>query len=202
VPSSAPENDATGSVTMLFRDVCAGSPEALQPLWDKYFPRLMQLARRTLGDGRQRIAGADDAVQSAFFTFWQQADAGKLDDDLRRDNLWALLSVMTVRKARRQLRKEGAQKRGGDAQRLDGDVLQQLPGPEAQNAFQTLSPQEFDLLSEELLNMLADPLREFAFLKLMGHTNREVAESLRCTERTVERKLRLIRLAWEAELPK
>jgi RNA polymerase sigma factor (sigma-70 family) len=197
VPSPAPENDATGSVTMLFRDVCAGSPEALQPLWDKYFPRLMQLARRTLGDGRQRVAGADDAVQSAFFAFWQQADAGKLDDDLRRGNLWAVLSVMTVRKARRQLRRESAQKRGGDLQQAGGDALDALA---AADAFETLSPQEFDLHSEELVQRLPEPLREFALLKLMGHTNAEVSDLLGCTERTVERKLRLIRLAWEAEL--
>ncbi len=197
MPSPAPENDATGSVTMLFRDVCAGSPEALQPLWDKYFPRLMQLARRTLGDGRQRVAGADDAVQSAFFAFWQQADAGKLDDDLRRGNLWAVLSVMTVRKARRQLRRESAQKRGGDLQQAGGDALDALA---AADAFETLSPQEFDLHSEELVQRLPEPLREFALLKLMGHTNAEVSDLLGCTERTVERKLRLIRLAWEAEL--
>ena len=197
MPSPAPENDATGSVTMLFRGVCAGSPEALQPLWDKYFPRLMQLARRTLGDGRERVAGADDAVQSAFFAFWQQADAGKLDDDLRRGNLWAVLSVMTVRKARRQLRRESAQKRGGDLQHVGGDALDALA---AADAFETLSPQEFDLHSEELVQTLPEPLREFALLKLMGHSNAEVSDLLGCTERTVERKLRLIRLAWEAEL--
>ncbi len=197
MPSPAPENDATGSVTMLFRDVCAGSPDALQPLWDKYFPRLMHLARRTLGDGRQRVAGADDAVQSAFFAFWQQADAGKLDDDLRRGNLWAVLSVMTVRKARRQLRRESAQKRGGDLNQAGSDALDALA---AADAFETLSPQEFDLHSEELVQTLPEPLREFALLKLMGHTNAEVSDLAGCTERTVERKLRLIRLAWEAEL--
>lgn len=201
MPLPAPENDATGTITMLFRDVCAGSPEALQPLWDMYFPRLMQLARQTLGDGRQRVAGADDAVQSAFFAFWKQADEGQLGDDLHRDNLWGLLSVMTVRKARRQLRKESAQKRGGGRLRADSELLDRLVASEAQDAFQTLSPDDFDLYSEELLQLLAEPLRQFALLKLMGHTNAEVSQRLGCTERTVERKLRLIRLAWEAELP-
>lgn len=200
MPRPAPENDATGSVTMIFRDVCEGRPDAMRPLWDRYFPRLMQLARRTLGDGQQRVAGADDAVQSALFAFWQQADAGALEGELHRDNLWALLSVMTVRKARKQLRRESTLKRGGDRNRVGSDVLGDVAADDAQDAFQALSPQEFDLHSEELLQLLAEPLRPFALLKLMGHTNGEVSEQLGCTERTVERKLRLIRLAWEAEL--
>jgi DNA-directed RNA polymerase specialized sigma24 family protein len=35
----------------------------------------------------------------------------------------------------------------------------------------------------------------------MGWTNREIAQRLDCTERKVERKLHLIRLAWEAQWP-
>ena len=194
------ENDATGSVTLLFREVCAGRADAMQPLWNHYFPRLLRLAGRTLGDGSQGAAGPDDAVQSAFFSFWQQAEAGQMDGHFHRDNLWAFLSVMTVRKARKQIRREAAVKRGGDLNRVELDVVIDIAAAEARTAFQELSPQEFDLHSEELLMLLAEPLRPFALLKLMGHSNREIAERQRCTERTVERKLRLIRLAWESDV--
>ena len=103
----SPENEHAGSVTLFFRDVCAGQTDAMQPLWNFYFPRLMQVASRTLGDGL-RASGPDDAVQSAFLAFWQQAEAGTLKGEFHRDNLWAMLSVITVRKAKKQIRRETA----------------------------------------------------------------------------------------------
>lgn len=192
------EDKQAGSVTMFFREVCAGQTEAMQPLWDFYFPRLMRLASRTLGDGAQRVAGPDDAVQSAFLAFWQQAEAGQLRGEFHRHNLWALLSVITVRKAKKQIRRETAAVRGGRLKRV-GLEAANLAAPDAENALAAVTPHEFDLHSEELLMLLSESLREFAILKLMGNTNQEIAVKQECTERTVERKLQMIRLAWQAE---
>ena len=189
----SPENEQTGSVTLFFRDVCAGQPEALQPLWNFYFPRLMRLASRTLGDGL-RVSGPDDAVQSAFLAFWQQAEAGSLKGEFHRDNLWAMLSVITVRKAKKLIRRETAAMRGGHLNRVGMDAA------DASSALASVTPQEFDIHSEELLMLLDDSLREIAVLKLMGNTNQEIAVSRNCTERTVERKLQMIRLAWQANV--
>ncbi|QDT28771.1 ECF sigma factor [Gimesia panareensis] len=38
--------------------------------------------------------------------------------------------------------------------------------------------------------------RDIAVLKLEGYTNEEIAENLSVTVRTIERKLKRIRLAW------
>ena len=49
-----------------------------------------------------------------------------------------------------------------------------------------------------LLGRLDDPsLRSLALWKMEGFTNEEAAEKLSCSLATVERKLRLIRRAWE-----
>ncbi|MCA9141938.1 MAG: hypothetical protein H6821_14890 [Planctomycetaceae bacterium] len=184
-------------MTLFFREVCAGQTEAMQPLWNFYFPRLMQLASRTLGNGL-RISGPDDAVQSAFLAFWQQAEAGSLKGEFHRDNLWAMLSVITVRKVKQQIRRETAAVRGGRLNRVGMDAIE-LAATDARNALASVTPQEFDIHSEELLMLLDDTLREFAILKLMGNTNQEIAAARNCTERTVERKLQMIRLAWQAE---
>src|SRR5947208_1321429 len=48
------------------------------------------------------------------------------------------------------------------------------------------APQEFDLHSAELLDGLDPELRKIAVLRLLGHTNREVAAALGWTERKVE----------------
>ena len=189
------EHSADGSVTGFFNELTAGDAAAMQPLWDHYFPRLIGLARQTLGDGPQRAAGADDAVQSAFVTFWRQANDGAMDGPVHRENLWAMLAVMTVCKARKQLRREKTKKRGGDRERVPLDEFNIAP----RQALDALSPQEFDLHSEELLLLLEQNLRPFAILKLMGYSNAETATTMECTERTVERKLRLIRQTWESE---
>lgn len=186
-----------GSVTGFFQQVCTGDGDAVRPLWDRYFPRLMRVASQTLSGAKQRAATAEDAVQSAFICFWQQAVDGKFSDDIHRDDVWALLSVMTVRKARKQIRREVAKKRGGDWKRSQAEVEAAPQTANPQAACNSLTPDEFDLFSEELLMMLDEGLRSFAVLKLMGHSNAESAQIMECTERTVERKLRLIRQTWE-----
>ena len=65
--------------------------------------------------------------------------------------------------------------------------------------FANVDGRDFDLYGEELLMKLDEPLRRLAVMKLMGYTNGEIATSLDCTERTVERKLQLIRMTWESE---
>jgi hypothetical protein len=67
------------------------------------------------------------------------------------------------------------------------------------NENQIIAPADFDLHCEELLLMLDEELRTIAMLRLLGHTNRDIARQLGCTERKVERKLNLVRLRWKDE---
>lgn len=188
----------TGSVTQFFGLLQTGDPAAAEALWERFFPRLVALARRTLAGRPQRVADADDAVQSAFASFCLRAQAGEFSIRDRND-LWGLLGVITVNKARIQARRETAAKRGGgrvvgeDAlTRPDGT---RLPLEEAA----LMPPADFDVHCEELLSKLEPELREFAILRLLGYRNREIAALHDCTERKVERKLNLIRLRWETE---
>jgi RNA polymerase sigma factor (sigma-70 family) len=194
-------NNPQGSVTLFFSELCAGKPDAAEALWQRFFPRLVGLARKTLAGRPQRVADADDAAQSAFASFCQRARGGEIRINDRSD-LWNLIGVITVRKARRQVRREQAEKRGGGAvvgeaalMRADGSPLP------LDEAAMTNPAAEFDLHCEELLEMLEPELREFAVLRLLGYRNREIAEMHGCTERKVERKLNLIRLRWEADWP-
>lgn len=189
-----------GSVTYFFGQLQTGDPAAAEALWERFFPRLVALARKTLAGRPQRVADADDAAQSAFASFCLRVRAGEFAVRDRGD-LWNLLGVITVNKARIQARREAAQKRGGgrvvgeDAlTRPDGS---RLPLEEAA----TLSPADFDGHCEELLQRLEPELRQFAVLRLLGYRNREIAEMHDCTERRIERKLSLIRQRWEAEWP-
>jgi DNA-directed RNA polymerase specialized sigma24 family protein len=53
---------------------------------------------------------------------------------------------------------------------------------------------------QRLLERLADPgLEALAAAKMEGCTNEEIAQRFRCSVRTIERRLRLIRKKWEDE---
>ena len=190
-----------GSVTLFWQKLQAGDPAAVENLWQRYFPRMLGLARKTLTGRVQRVADAEDAVQSAFFAFYRQASQGLFDGILDREDLWKLLALITVRKSRRQIRHQRAAKRGGGKVADEAGLLK----PDAEVAglaelAATLPTQEFDVHLEELLELLDEELRAFALLRLFGHKNREIADQLDCTERKVERKLRLVRQVWEGEL--
>jgi DNA-directed RNA polymerase specialized sigma24 family protein len=192
---------ASGSVTQFFGQLRAGDPAAAAALWQRFFPRLVALARKTLAGRPQRVADADDAVQSAFASFCLRVRAGEYE--VRdRDDLWNLLGVITANKARMQARREAAEKRGGG--RVLGEGALAGPGGSPlplDEAGASLPTAEFDLQCEDLLNRLDPELREFAVLRLLGYRNAEIARMHDCTERKVERKLSLIRARWEHDYP-
>lgn len=188
-------DEAVGSITQFYRRLKEGDSEAAAVLWRRFLPRLRGLARKTLGGRPQRVADADDAVQSAFISFFQQVEQGQLQPDLNRDDLWNLLGVITVRKSQRQVRREKAAKRGGGKTVGEENLpLDQLIGQ--------VPADSFDLACEELLLGLEEELRLIAVRRLLGYRNREIAAELDCTERKIERKLNLIRLVWREHLDK
>lgn len=197
-PSNQPEN---GSVTVFFSQLRDDNSLAAEQLWRKFYPRMAAIARKTLAGHPQRAADADDAVQSAFALFCNRVREGGFEIADRND-LWSLLGLITKRKAIAQMRRERTEKRGG-GKTLGEDALQRLDGspmPLDQAAGQ-LAPPEFDSHVAELLDQLEPEVREIAVCRLMGYRNREIAERLQCTERKIERKLQIIRLAWEAAWP-
>src|SRR5947209_3964759 len=104
-----------GSVTRWLKQLQVGDPAAVQQLWERYFPRLVGLARKKLQDAPQRLADEEDVALSAFHSFCRNAEQERFPHLLDRDGLWRLLVVITARKAAHLLRAEGRQKRGGGA---------------------------------------------------------------------------------------
>lgn len=191
-----------GSVSRWLGPLQEGDPAAAQQLWERYFHRLVELARRKLPAGCPRET-AEDVALSAFDTFCRNAGAGRfprLDD---RDGLWRLLLVLTARKAAHHLRDSRRQKRGGGevARALGGDAepgLDAIVGNEPSPAFAAQTAEE----CRRLLRLLGDPeLETIALLKLEGHTLEEIGRKLGYVPRTIKRKMRLIRTLWEREMP-
>lgn len=71
--------DSDGSVTRWIGDLKAGGQDAAQPLWERYFDRLVHLARNKLR-ARPRSATVEDeedAALSAFDSFCRGAAEGR-----------------------------------------------------------------------------------------------------------------------------
>jgi DNA-directed RNA polymerase specialized sigma24 family protein len=182
---------ALGSITGLYQRFRDGDERAVAELWDRFCPRLLGLARASLRGRALGISDSNDVAQSAFASFWKGASAGKFDDPTNRDNLWNLMGIITVRKARKLVERELAAKRGSG--RRDGVPVEDHPlaAPDTVG---------LEMLCNELFDLLDDELRQFAALRLLGYTNGEIARLENCSERKVERKLHLIRAVWEQEL--
>jgi RNA polymerase sigma factor (sigma-70 family) len=194
-------DESLGSISLFFQQLQQGDREAVRPVWTRFFPRMMGLARRVLS-GRRLPAGAEDAVQEAFVQFFQRVERGDYQRGLHRDDLWKLLSMMTYQIARKQTVREHAQKRGagrivsevdlfawhGDSQAPERLPLEQVVG--------TVSTAEYDLICEELLDQLEEELRAIAVMRLAGYTNQEIKQAMNCSLRSVERRLQLIRAIW------
>jgi DNA-directed RNA polymerase specialized sigma24 family protein len=193
------------SVTQWIGDLKAGDRgEATRLLWERYFSRLARLAQARLRAGGGGPADGEDVALSVLDTFIRGAAAGRYPGLGSRDDLWRLLVTITARKAHNRRRDEGRRKRGGGrvvgAAALAGpdgeDFLAQVVGEEPTPEFAAQVVDEY----RRLFGSLSDEsLRVVALLKLEGHSNEEIARSLDCGVRTVERKLEVIRKRWEAE---
>jgi DNA-directed RNA polymerase specialized sigma24 family protein len=196
--------DAQGSITAWIGRLKAGDAEAARPLWETYFHRLVELARRKLGDRPRAVADEEDAALSAFDSFCRRAREGRFPDLNDRTDLWQVLFMLTARKAVNLLRGEARAKRGGGQVRHasalaaadDADAFAEVMGAEP-------TPELAAQVAEEcgrLLDGLGDAeLRSVAVAKMEGYSNAEIAERLGRSLATVERKLQLIRKTWEKE---
>jgi RNA polymerase sigma factor (sigma-70 family) len=200
--------DDSGSVTHWLGALQSGDLDAAQPLWERYFARLVRLAQARLRTWRGAGGAEDeeDAALSAFDSFCRAATEDRfprLDD---RDDLWRLLVAITERKATDEMRRAGRLKRGSGRVHNEADLaagrpddepagLDRIAGPQPTPEFAAEFAEEYRRLFEALRD---EELRRIAVWKLEGHTVDEIAAQLGCARRTVARRLELIRTLWRA----
>ena len=193
--------DDRGSVTVQIEDLKAGDPDAARYLWDRYFPRLLSLARARHRASRcGPEADGEDAALSAFNNLCDGAARGSFPRLEDREDLWQILVKIATNKVADQARRGRRVKRGGqlviiDEAALGGTAgLDAIAGPEPDPAFVALVAEQSQQLLEALGN---DDLRRIALLRLEGLTLNEIARWLGCSRRTVINKLKLIRGRWQ-----
>ena len=194
----------TGDVTKWLDGLTRRDEAAAQALWQHYFEKLLRLARRRLEGLPRREADEEDVVLSAMHSFCQGVAAGRFPQLKDRHDLWKLLVTITAHKALAQFKRQRARKRGSGRVRgqsaflgMDSSTAQagieRIIGEEPTPAFAAMVVEEYRLMLGSLCD---ERLRAIAVWKMEGYSNAEIAEKLGCAERTVERKLRLIRSHW------
>jgi DNA-directed RNA polymerase specialized sigma24 family protein len=196
-PSGTLSMPTDAPVTVWLGQLQAGDSAAVRPLWDRYFHRLVGLARARLKHAPRRVADEEDVALSAFDSFCRNAEAGRFPDLTDRDSLWRLLAAFTLRKAVHHVRDATRLKRGGgQADSAEPFATEVVLGREPDPLLAAEVADE----CERLLTALGDPdLRRIALLRMEGHSVDEVAAVVGCAPRSVKRKLQLIRSIWERE---
>jgi len=180
-----------------------GDSAAANRIWQHYFERLVQSVRRRLLGQNRAVSDEEDIVLSVFDSFYAAAEKGRFPDLSDRDDLWRLLLRMSARKVIDKRRHDLRQRRGGEVEicslddRGDDENIIQAVGDEP-------SPEMVLMMNESVEQFFSHlgvgHLRDLAGAKLEGYSNAELAQRLQCSERTIERRLHLIREKCKQEL--
>lgn len=173
---------------------------AANRIWHHYFDRLVRHVRQRLLGQNRAVSDEEDIVLSVFDSFYAAAEQGRFPVLEDRDGLWRLLLRMAARKIIDKRRHDRRQRRGGERepQSLDDEavmleVIGNDPSPEMVLMMEESVDQFFSHLG-------VGQLRDLAVAKLEGDSNADLAERFGCSERTIERRLHLIREKCHQEL--
>jgi RNA polymerase sigma factor (sigma-70 family) len=180
-----------------------GDSLAANQIWQHYFDRLVRSVRNKLRGQNRAVSDEEDIVLSVFDSFYVAVEKGRFPDLSDRDDLWRLLLRMSARKVVDKRRHDQRQRRGGnvnlhslDRTNDDENVIEAIgnePTPEMVLMMQESVEQFFSHLG-------VGQLRDLAGDKLEGYSNVELAKRFDCSERTIERRLHLIREKCQQEL--
>ncbi len=179
---------------------------AAHKVWAHFAARLHQLARKRMRAKTKRVYDEEDVVQSMFHSVCRGLAEGRFPDLQDRDSLWRLMLVITGQKIsnrhrfdqqkRRDVRRNLTDSIFSESQtdlgpRLGTELISREPTPEFVAEFQETSDRLFDALEET-------DLQEIAMLRMEGYKDTEIADRLDCSQRTVQRRLTMIRQIWES----
>jgi RNA polymerase sigma-70 factor (ECF subfamily) len=186
------------SFAQLMTRLRAGDEDAAAMLFHRFACRLIGLARLHLDARVRAMVDAEDVVQSAFRSFFLRAANGQFDLEGWND-LWALLTVITLRKcgrqvgywfaARRDVRREVALPSAGEGERGGWEALAREPTPE-EVAVLTLT-------LEQLMRGLDEQQRKVLELRLQGHSLPEISSQVGRSEYLVNRILKRVQRSLE-----
>lgn len=169
-----------------------GDEAAAAQVFRRFAQRLVALARSRLQPLMRQKVDPEDVLQSVFHSFFTRYAGGQFD--LKSwDNLWTLLTVITLRKCGRRVGYFRAARR--DARR-EAAVSPLESGTGWEAVARDPTPSQAAMLAEiveHLLRGLEGRERQILVLSLQGRTVAEISTEVGCTGRTVRRVLTRVR---------
>jgi RNA polymerase sigma-70 factor (ECF subfamily) len=170
-----------------------GEADAAHAVFQRFAQRLIALAGSRLRGTLQHKEDPEDVMQSVFKSFFlRQADGQFALQGW--DGLWAVLTVMTLRKCGHRVQYFRAARRDAGRERSLTTADDALADWEA--VAREPTPTEAAILTEtveQLMRGLADREREVVALRLQGCTAAEIGRQIGRSERVVQRMLDLVR---------
>jgi RNA polymerase sigma-70 factor (ECF subfamily) len=188
--SMAPSN----SFTDLMARLRAGEEPAAADLFHRFAQRLIALARSRLDQRLRQKVDPEDVLQSVYQSFFlrhtqRQFELASWDD------LWSLLTVLTLRKCSRWARYFHTA--GRDVARETSlEVLADTPDPDRGLLAAEPTPEEAAVLTEnveQLFRGLEERDRAIVSLSLQGYSVREIGACLGRPQRTIFRVLERVK---------
>jgi hypothetical protein len=188
-------DDYQGTVTRLLDVLKLGDEqsraEAINKLWSVYIDRLCEVARMTLTSEGMQNSDEESAIISVFDSLDRHAREGRLEEICGRNGLWNCLLNMLHRKATDR-------NKAGLAENSDESTITWIQETPAIEVFVSREPTSQDVVEIiKWLRRLDDPLLQtVALLRLGQHQDHVIAERLKITQRSVQRKVDLIISNW------
>lgn len=177
-------------------------------LFEKYYPRIKDIAAITLQTARRRVFDEEDVASEAMSEFYRALSEGRFSEVGGEADMWSHLVRMTRTHANRKVQSleasEGPNVRGESVFQAGSGIAavthrQGIGKPDA-----LLNPGALDDADEvgHFLDFLdaydsGAPLRRIAELRMEGLTNRQVASRINSSLRSVERLTAKVRVLWD-----
>jgi RNA polymerase sigma-70 factor (ECF subfamily) len=171
----------------------AGDPEAAARVFHQFAQRLAALARTRLNSRLRQKVDPEDVLQSVYKSFFARHELGQFQVE-SWDSLWAILTVITLRKCSRCAEQFQTERRDVSRE-VAADILEADPfGPALLSREPT--PQEACILTETVENLLRGldgRERDMVQLSLQGYSVEEISTQVGRTRRTVQRLLKRVK---------
>ncbi len=205
-----PNEGLPGSVSILISKVKEGDEDSVRELWNRYSGALVRSAQTRISKQVAAKVDSEDLAQSVFFAIYRGAVEDKFDQLNDRAGFWTLVLAITRRKAVDRIRNLTAAKRGGvAAMRASQEAVGESVANIVDRALSREVDPQVEVECEDLLESLKQQLdiedasgmlTRVAMSRIAGLSVKEIAAELDRTERTVERKLSLIRSLWSESI--
>ena len=196
-----PAEDGDENIGELVRRCRSGDQQAATALFNRYVGCLIQLVREKLSQRFSSRMDPEDVLQSAYRSFFNGLGNGEFKVE-HAEELWGLLSAITLNKLYRKLAYHTAKKHTINRERppaTDDGMLGSYPELIAELP----TPSEAAGLIDELEQAMQQfgPLeREIVRLRLAGHSVDEIAVEVKRTDRTIRRTMEKLRVQLQRRL--